>query len=185
MVIEALQSYAQLASGLTKTTRAKAMATAKGLLDQAGLGDVAADAGDRVGKLADELLATSKANRQLLVSFVDAEVQKAVGRLGLATAEDIEDLRAEIAALRTANIAATVAAASTPTGTATPTPIPTKRPAKKTPARAATAQAATAKAATAKGAATKAPAKKAPAKKATVKKVPAKRPATTASEQDS
>src|SRR5690349_15202563 len=87
MVIDALQSYAQLASGLTKTTREKAVATAKGLLEQAGLGEVAADAGDRVSKLADELLATSKANRQLLTQFVDAEVQKAVTRLGLAKSE--------------------------------------------------------------------------------------------------
>ena len=65
-------------------------------------------------KLADELLATSKANRQLLTQFVDAEVQKAVGRLGLAKSEDIEDLRAEIAALRTVNVAAMAAATAEP-----------------------------------------------------------------------
>src|SRR5690348_13010167 len=141
MVIEALQSYAQLASGLTKTTREKALATAKGLLTQAGLGDVAADAGDRVSKLADELVATSKANRELLTKFVDAEVKKAVGRLGLAKAEDIEGWRAEIAALRAASAAASPAPATTTTPAtsttaAEPATAPAaKRPAKKAPAR--------------------------------------------------
>ena len=161
MVIEALQSYAQLASGLTKTTREKALTTAKGLLDQAGLGDVASDAGDRVTKLADELLATSKANRQLLTQFVDSEVQKAVGRLGLAKSEDIEDLRAEIAALRTVNVAAMAAATAEPVSVppaGTATAAAEKRPAKETPA---------AKRPIEEAPAAKRPAKKAPTKKAT------------------
>jgi len=176
MVIEALQSYAQLASGLTKTTREKAVATAKGLLDQAGLGDVAADAGDRVSKLADELLATSKANRQLLTTFVDAEVQKAVGRLGLATSEDIEDLRAEIAALRTVNVAAMAAATAEPVSVppaGTAAAPATKRPAKRAPAAkqpstdAPSTDAPAADRPTTDAPAAKRPAKKAPAKKAT------------------
>lgn len=191
MVIEALQSYAQLASGLTKTTREKALATAKGLLDQAGLGDVASDAGDRVTKLADELLATSKANRQLLTTFVDAEVQKAVGRLGLATSEDIEDLRAEIAALRTVNVAAMAAATAEPVSVppaATPTAPAPKRPAKKAPAASRSAKKAAVTSTAAEdtsapvtaapspaSAPAKRPAKKAPAKKATASKAPTKK----------
>jgi polyhydroxyalkanoate synthesis regulator phasin len=176
MVIEALQSYAQLASGLTKTTREKAIATAKGLLEQAGLGDVAADAGDRVSKLADELLATSKANRQLLTQFVDAEVQKAVGRLGLAKSEDIEDLRAEIAALRTVNVAAMAAATAEPVSVppaGTAAAPATKRPAKRAPAAkqpstdAPSTDAPAADRPTTDAPAAKRPAKKAPAKKAT------------------
>ncbi len=213
MVIEALQSYAQLASGLTKTTREKALATAKGLLEQAGLGDVASDAGDRVTKLADELLATSKANRQLLTTFVDAEVQKAIGRLGLAKSEDIEDLRAEIAALRTVNVAAMAAATAEPVsvppaGTAA-APAP-KRPAKKAPAASRPAKKAASstasddvsaakrpakkapasktpasKATASKATASKATASKAPAKKATAKKAPAKKTAAAASSDGS
>jgi polyhydroxyalkanoate synthesis regulator phasin len=195
MVIEALQSYAQLASGLTKTTREKALTTAKGLLDQAGLGDVASDAGDRVTKLADELLATSKANRQLLTQFVDSEVQKAVGRLGLAKSEDIEELRAEIAALRTVNVAAMAAATAEPVtvppaGTAAASAP--KRPAKKAPAasrpakkaaatstasRAPAKEATASKATTSKATASKATAKKATASKATGSKATAKKTA--------
>lgn len=180
MVIEALQSYAQLASGLTKTTREKAMATARGLLDQAGLGDVAADATDRVSKLADELIATSKANRQLLTHFVDVEVAKAVGRLGLAKADELEDLRAEVAALRA--LATSAAATSSVPGAAADAPgapsaaaAPTKRPAKRAPAKKTpTARKATAaKKSAAKKSAPAAPAQKRPAKKATAKTTPA------------
>ena len=120
MVIEALQSYAQLASGLTKTTREQALATAKGLLDQAGLGEVAADAGDRVSKLADELLATSKANRQALTKFVDAEVTKAVGqtRTGHGGRSRGAQGRGR-APLRTATVAAATSAAPAPSANRT------------------------------------------------------------------
>ena len=181
MVIEALQSYAQLASGLTKTTREKALATAKGLLDQAGLGDVAADTTDRVSRLADELLAASKANRQALTQFVDAEVTKAVDRLGLAKAEDVEALRAEVATLRTATVAAASSAAAAPTAASAPSAPAVKRPAKKAPAKKAPAKkapAAESAAATVTPAATTAaaasPAKKTTAKKTTAKKTTAK-----------
>lgn len=146
MVLDALQGYAQLASGLTKATRDKAVATAKVLLSQAGLGDVAADAETKVNKLADELIATSKANRKLLGHFVAAEVDKAVQRLGLAKMSDLEELRADLTALVAASAAGVTPSPATP-----PPPSPAaaaKRPAKKAPA------------------AKKAAAKKAPAKKA-------------------
>jgi polyhydroxyalkanoate synthesis regulator phasin len=178
MVIEALQSYAQLASGLTKTSREKALATAKALLSQAGLGEVAADAGDRVSKLADEIVATSKANRLLLTQFVDSEVTKAVGRLGLAKASEVDELREEVAALRVAATAA-MAAASEPAEE----PVVARRPAKKAAKKAAvTTTDASAeplnrpakKAPAKKTAAKKSAAKKAPAKKTAAKKAPAK-----------
>jgi Poly(hydroxyalcanoate) granule associated protein (phasin) len=148
MVIEAWKNYAQLVNGITKTTRERALATAKALLAQAGLEDVAADASERVTKLAEEILTASAANRQILTNFVAHEVDQAVGRLGLARREDLEALRAEIAALRTSTSAS---------------PRPSPEPA------------APAKRAPAKKAVTKAPAKEAPAKKAPAKKAPATR----------
>ncbi|MFL5334036.1 MAG: polyhydroxyalkanoate synthesis protein PhaF [Geminicoccaceae bacterium] len=147
MVIEALQNYAQLASGLTKTTRAKAVSTAKGLIEQAGLGDVAAETSERVSKLADEIVATSKANRQLLANFVAHEVDKAVTRMGLARTEDIDALRREILELRAARSGSPVmpATATTRRSAAAAGKRTAKAPTGITPAKKAAVKKATAK----------------------------------------
>jgi polyhydroxyalkanoate synthesis regulator phasin len=100
VVAEAVQNYVSMVSGLTRMTREKALGTARSLLAQAGLDEVAADAQERVSKLADEILQTGKANRDLLEKFVAAEVDKAAGRLGFARTDDVEELRHEIASLR-------------------------------------------------------------------------------------
>jgi polyhydroxyalkanoate synthesis regulator phasin len=70
------------------------------MFKQAGLEDVAAEASERVTKLAEEIMNASRVNRELLQNFVDAEVDKATGRLGFARAEDVQALRAEVASLR-------------------------------------------------------------------------------------
>ncbi len=136
-MVDALQTYVNLVSGLTRTTRARASATAHALLAQAGLEEAANEASDLVTKLAEEILHASRANREMFEKVVTAEVDRAAARLGFARAEDVEALRAEVEALRSE-----------------------LRSAKKQPA--AKKAAAVKKAAPAK----KAPAKKAPAKKA-------------------
>jgi hypothetical protein len=100
-VTEAFQAYINMVTGVTKTTRAKAAATARALLKQAGLDDVASDASERVNKLAEEIINASRTNRELLQNFVTAEVGKAAARFGFARAEEVEALRDEIASLRT------------------------------------------------------------------------------------
>ena len=100
MAVEAVQNYVHIVSGFTRMTRTKAAEAAKSLLAQAGLEDVAADAGERVTKLADELRNASRANRDLLEKLVRAEVEKATTRLGFVRAQDLEELRREIAELR-------------------------------------------------------------------------------------
>jgi polyhydroxyalkanoate synthesis regulator phasin len=100
MAVEAVQNYVHIVSGFTRMTRTKAAVAAKSLLAQAGLEDVAADAGERVTKLADELRNASRANRDLLEKLVRAEVEKATTRLGFVRAQDLEELRREIAELR-------------------------------------------------------------------------------------
>ena len=97
---EAFQAYINMVSGVTKTTQAKAAATARAMLKQAGLEDVATEASERVSKLAEEIMNASRTNRELLQHFVTAEVDKAAARLGLARAEEVEALREEIASLR-------------------------------------------------------------------------------------
>ncbi len=100
MAVEAVQNYAHLVFGLTKMTRTKATEAAKSLLGQAGLNDVAAHTGERVTKLAEDLLTASRANRNVLEKLVRAEVDKAATRLGLVRMHDLEELRAEVADLR-------------------------------------------------------------------------------------
>jgi polyhydroxyalkanoate synthesis regulator phasin len=110
-VTEAFQAYINMVTGVTKTTQAKAAATARALLKQAGLDDVASEASERVTKLAEEIINASRTNRELLQNFVTAEVDKVAARLGFARAEKVEALRDEIVSLRTQLNEATLRAA--------------------------------------------------------------------------
>jgi hypothetical protein len=112
-VSDPFQTYINMLTGVTKSTQAKAVATARGLLRQAGLEDVATEASERVTKLAEEIMNASRANRELLQHFVTAEVDKAAARLGFARADEVAALRDELAALRAQFNEATVRAAKT------------------------------------------------------------------------
>lgn len=97
---EPFQTYINMVTGVTKSTQAKAVATARAMMKQAGLEDVATETSERVTKLAEEIMNASRANRELLQHFVNAEVDKAAARLGFARADEVEVLRDEIAQLR-------------------------------------------------------------------------------------
>lgn len=99
-VAEAFQTYINMVSGVTKSTQAKAVATARALLKQAGLEDVAAETSERVTKLAEEIMNASRTNRELLQHYVTTEVDKAAARLGFARAEEVQALWDEIESLR-------------------------------------------------------------------------------------
>jgi hypothetical protein len=99
-VAEAFQTYINMVTGVTKSSQAKASATARALLKQAGLEDVATEASERVTKLAEEIVNAGRTNRELWQHFVAAEVGKAAARLGFARADEVEALRDEIAGLR-------------------------------------------------------------------------------------
>jgi polyhydroxyalkanoate synthesis regulator phasin len=137
-VNDALKGYLALATGLTEVTRQRATAAAKALVAQ---GEAAAGS---VSAVTEDLLAQSKSNRDAVTALVKFEVDKALGRVGLATAEEVNELTARIRQLEKELREA-------------------KKPAAKAPAAKAPAKTAPAKKAPAK----KAPAKKAPAKKAT------------------
>jgi polyhydroxyalkanoate synthesis regulator phasin len=111
IVTEAFQSYINMVTGVTKSTQAKATATARALFKQAGLEDVAVEASERVTKLTEEIMNASRTNRELLQHYVTAEVDKAAGRLGFARAEDVQVLRDEVASLRARLDVATASAA--------------------------------------------------------------------------
>ena len=114
MVMDAVRGYVQLASGLTEVTKQKAQAAAKALLQQTG-----ADAlTSKVSDLADEIVATSKSNRQLLQAIVSNEVEGAVARLGFVRAEEVAALTRRVRALEgeLAETRGTAPAAAAPAG---------------------------------------------------------------------
>jgi polyhydroxyalkanoate synthesis regulator phasin len=164
-VADAFQSYINMVTGVTKTTQEKASATARALLKQAGLEDVAAEASERAAKLAEEIMNASRTNRELMQHYVTAEVDKAAARLGFARADEVQALRDEVASLR-AQLdearAANEARMYEARAAAAKTASAKRTPAKKAQAKRTAAQRASAKRTSAK----KAPAKKAPAKKA-------------------
>src|SRR5512133_3103653 len=131
-VTEAFQAYINMVTGVTKTTQAKAAATARAMVKQAGLEDVATEASERVTKLAEEIMEASRTNRELLQHFVTTEVDKAAARLGFARAEEVEALREEIASLRTQLNEVTVRAGRT---AATKKAAAKKATARKSPGR--------------------------------------------------
>jgi polyhydroxyalkanoate synthesis regulator phasin len=161
-VNDAVKGYLALASGLTEVTRQRATAAAKALVAQGGA------AASQVTALADDLVAQSKSNREAVTALVRFEIDKALGRVGLASADEVLELNARVRSLEAElrRVSAPVGekdeivktgAAAMPAGA---TPAPTA-PATKAPAK--------------KSAAKKAPAKKAPAKKSAAKKSPAKK----------
>jgi polyhydroxyalkanoate synthesis regulator phasin len=129
-VKDAIKGYLALATGLTDVTKQRATSAAKALVAQ---GEATAG---QVQSLADDLVAQSKSNREAVVALVRYEVDKALGRVGFVSKDEVDALQARIKSLE----------AQLRSGT------PAKAPAKKAPAKKAPAK--------------KAPAKKAPAKKA-------------------
>jgi polyhydroxyalkanoate synthesis regulator phasin len=135
-VTEAFQTYINLVSGVTKSTQAKAAATARALLKQAGLEDVAAETSERVTKLTEEIMNASRANRELLQHYVTTEVDKAAARLGFARAEEVQALRDDIESLRAELKEAKASTAkSAPANKATAKRAPAKKAAAKMTSR--------------------------------------------------
>jgi len=176
-VADAFQSYINMVTGVTKTTQEKASATARALLKQAGLEDVATEASERAAKLAEEIMNASRTNRELMQHYVTAEVDKAAARLGVARADDVQALRDEVASLRAqldearaANEARIYEARAAAEKTASAKKAPAKKAHVK---RTATQKGSAKRTAAQKAAAKRTAAKKAPAKKASAKKAAA------------
>jgi polyhydroxyalkanoate synthesis regulator phasin len=190
MVMDALRGYVQLANGLTEVTRQRAQQAAKALLQQTGADTLTSGVTTRATELADEIVATSKSNRQLLQAIVSNEVEGAVARLGFVRSEEVaaltrrvEGLERELADANEAVAAATASAGSAP-ASAEAAPAVSASAKKSTPAKKAALKKPTVKKSAAQksaaqnSAAKKSVAEKAPAKKAakkTAKKAPAKK----------
>jgi polyhydroxyalkanoate synthesis regulator phasin len=94
-MFEEMRGYVQLASGLTEITTARAKELAQSLLGQ-GKAVVPPDVVGQVQGLADELVETSRTNRELLVGLVRTEVDRAVGRMGFVREDELAALRRHV-----------------------------------------------------------------------------------------
>jgi polyhydroxyalkanoate synthesis regulator phasin len=107
LVRDALKNYLTLASGVTAITRQRALETARQLVSQ---GEATAS---QVQTIASDLVATSRSNRESLVGLVRYEVDRGLGRLGLATADEVASLRKRIRTLEAAQRGAQPSARTT------------------------------------------------------------------------
>jgi polyhydroxyalkanoate synthesis regulator phasin len=175
MVLDGLRGYLQLANGLSDVTRERARVAAKSLVAQGEASVGAVLPGSlkaQVGSLTEDLIATSKANRALLIGLVGTEVERATARLGLAMADELDSAkrRAQRLEQRVADLERQVRQALTGSAPST-SPAAQGTAAKKTSANKSTAKKSAAK----KSAAKKSTTKKAAAKKSTTNKAAAKR----------
>jgi len=141
---DAWRAYLELALGASEASKKRAQKVAKRLAGKSGA------TAAQIQTMAEDLLATSTANREAITKLVRFEVDRALGVVGLATAEEVDDLTTRVHDLERELREARASAAGA--GTA---------PAKKAVAKKAVAKKAVAK---------RAPAKKAPAKKAVAKR---------------
>ncbi|WP_203716413.1 phasin family protein [Asanoa siamensis] len=183
---DAWRAYLELALGATETSRKKAEKVARKLVGKGGA------TAAQLTAIAEEMVTTSAANREALVKLIRFEVDKALGRVGLATADEVAELNTRV---RDLEVELRTEKARADAAEAVAVPPAKSAPAKKAATKAAPAE----KAAPAKKAATKAtaattatpdpttatPAKKTVAKKTAVKKTAPPSAASIADDLDS
>lgn len=104
-MLEDLRTYLQMATGMTEATTAKARDAVTGLLATGmALTTKAVPAPEMMGQvqeLADDLVTTSKNNREMLTAMIRSEVDKAVGRMGFVREDELAAVRRHVQKLET------------------------------------------------------------------------------------
>lgn len=150
---DAWRAYLELAFGLTEASRRKAREVAREVL---GKGEATAA---QVQSFVDDLVSTSRTNREGLARLVRYEVDRALGAVGLASSDEVAELTARLREVERRLAEAESRGSADSGSTATPAaPAPVTSPTASSPA------------------AKKPMAKKAVAKKAVAKKAAAKKP---------
>ena len=93
---DAIKGYLALATGLAEVPRQKAVAAAKALVAQ---GEATAG---QVSSLTEDLLTQSRSNREAVTALVRYEVDRGLGRVGLASNDEVSELTARVRALEDA-----------------------------------------------------------------------------------
>jgi polyhydroxyalkanoate synthesis regulator phasin len=159
---EAWRAYLDLALGLTQTSRKQAIKAVRKLVGKGGA------TAEQLQSMAEDLVKTSLSSRESLIRLVRAELDRAVIRVGLATAEEVAELTDRVHDLeQRLRAAETNAATAATTATAASTRVETVAAGTSAPAAKKAAKAAPAPAA-------KKAARGAAAKKIAVRKTAAK-----------
>lgn len=99
-MLDDLRTYLQMATGMTEATTAKARDAVSGLLATGmALTTKAVPAPEMMGQvqeLADDLVTTSKNNREMLTGMIRSEVDKAVGRMGFVREDELAAVRRHV-----------------------------------------------------------------------------------------
>src|ERR1700754_5173499 len=126
---DAWRAYLELDLGATETSRKKAQKVARKLVGKSGA------TAAQLTAIAEEMVTTSTANREALVKLIRFEVDKALGRVGLATADEVAELNVRLrdleVELRTKKARADAAEAASGGLPATAAPATKRAPAKK------------------------------------------------------
>lgn len=111
---DAWRAYLEVALGLTEASRKRATKVARDLVGKGGA------TAEQLQTLAEDLVNTGVANREALTKLVRYELDRALGVVGLATAEDVADLRRRVRELeqrlRDAQASGASAAGTPPAG---------------------------------------------------------------------
>ena len=96
--LSTVRNYLEMATGLTEVTASKAMEVAGSLIAQGvSMGTKQpVDVASSVAQAADDLMAQSKTNRDLLIGLIRTEVDKAIGRVGFVREDELAALRARV-----------------------------------------------------------------------------------------
>ncbi len=125
-MLDDLRSYLQMATGLTEATTAKAKEVVSGLLAHGvSLSSRALPAPEMMGQvqeLADDLVSTSRNNREMLVGMIRAEVDRAVGRMGFVREDELAALRRHVQRLEKQIADLPAAGPDAPAASAPPAP---------------------------------------------------------------
>ena len=93
---DALRQYLAMASGLVEVTKNRATPVARALVAQ---GEATRD---QVSDLVEDLITTSRTNRDALVNLVGYEVERSLGRIGVASADEVKALTSRVRELEKA-----------------------------------------------------------------------------------
>jgi polyhydroxyalkanoate synthesis regulator phasin len=103
---DAWRAYLDLALGFTEASRKQATKVARRLMGKGGA------TADQLQAMTEDLVKTSLANRESLTRLVRLELDRALSRVGLATAEEVADLTSRVRDLEQRLRAAQPAAAT-------------------------------------------------------------------------
>jgi polyhydroxyalkanoate synthesis regulator phasin len=103
MAQEAWRAYLELAIGATDATRKKATRAVRRLVGKSAV------PAEQLQRMAEDLVKTSAANREAMTKLVRYELDRALGAVGLATADEVAALTERVRELEAQLRAATVA----------------------------------------------------------------------------